>query len=172
MNSKLAAVLGAGVAVAAAVPALTSAQAPAPTNFAQSTFVLTEADTNDFAFLDHPPKTKFGRQGPRKISNGDQLVFRSKLLDAAKTRVGALDATCMITGAGNGRFTQANAICHATFTVPGGQLFAQVGGKPFSGTTSGGITGGTGNYEGATGSFTSVGEESSKDTFHVWVPVK
>jgi hypothetical protein len=172
MNSKLAAVLGAGVAVAVAVPTLTSAQAPAPTNFAESTFVLTEADTNDFAFLDHQPKTKFGPQGPRKLSNGDQLVFRSKLLDAAKKRVGALDASCMITAAGNGRFSQANATCHAAFAVPGGQLFAQVGGKPFSGTTSGGITGGTGNYEGATGSFTSVGEENSKDTFHVWVPVK
>jgi hypothetical protein len=172
MNTKLSAVIVAGVAVAIAVPALTSAQAPAPTQFTQLTLNFTEKDTNDFAFIDHPPKTKFGRQGPNKLSNGDQLLFRSSMLDAAKKRVGALDATCMVTGAGNGRFSQANSTCHGMVTLPGGQLALQVGGKVFTATTNGAITGGTGIYEGATGSFTSIGEESSKDTFHIWVPVK
>ena len=58
-------------------------------------------------------------------------------------------------------------------TVPGGQLFLSVGGKPFAtNTTSGAVSGGTGTYEGAIGSFTSVGEDNSKDTIHIWIPSK
>lgn len=43
MNSKLAAVLATGVAIA--VPVLTAAQTPAPGQSAQTTLVLTEADS-------------------------------------------------------------------------------------------------------------------------------
>lgn len=143
------------------------------TALTQKTLKFTEQDANDFAFIDHSPKTKLGKQGPEKLSNGDQIAFRSYLLDATKKRVGALDATCFVTGAGNGKFEQVNGTCHGTMTVPGGQLFVSVGGKPFANaTTSGAVTGGTGTYEGATGSFTSVGENNSKDTFHLWIPSK
>lgn len=139
--------------------------------FTQQTLRFTEQDTNDFSFIDNPPKTTFGKEGPEKLSNGDQLVFRAYLVDDAKKRVGALDATCMVTGAGNGTFEKANSTCHSTMTVPGGQLFVSVGGTPFATpTTTGAVTGGTGRYDGATGSFTSVGENRSKDTFHVWIP--
>lgn len=182
MSAKLVGPAAAAAAVAAvvvAVPALTSAQSPAPTDvaavtqFTQKTVSFTEKDGNDFAFLDHAPRTTLGKHGPKKLSNGDQLVFRAFLLNGAKKRVGALDATCMVTGAGNGRFGQFNGTCHGTMTVPGGQLFVAVGGKPFaSSTTNGAVTGGTGSYEGAIGGFTSVGENNSKDTIHVWVPVK
>lgn len=141
------------------------------TELSQMTLKLTEKDTDDFGFVDNPPRTKLGREGPEKLSNGDQLAFRTLLLDSAKKTVGALDATCLITGAGNGSFEQASSTCHATVSVPGGQLFVSVGGKPFAtDTTRGAITGGTGRYDGATGSFTSVGENNSRDTYHVWVP--
>jgi hypothetical protein len=173
MNAKLAALAATGIVAAVAVPTLTSAQGPAVTQFAQRTLTFTEKDTNDFAFIDHTPRTKFTKNGPRKLSNGDQLVFRSTLVDEAGARAGALDATCMITGAGNGRFDKANSTCHATVSLRDGQLFLQVGGKPFaSDTTSGAVTGGTGAYDGATGSFSSVGDENSKDTFQILVPVK
>ena len=57
--------------------------------------------------------------------------------------------------------------------MPGGQLFLSVGGKPFaSDTTTGAISGGTGTYAGAVGSFTSAGEDSSKDTIHIWIPLE
>ncbi|MDQ3850267.1 MAG: hypothetical protein M3296_06600 [Actinomycetota bacterium] len=139
----------------------------------EKTLKFTEKDTNDFSFIDNPPKTKLGRQGPEKLSNGDQLAFRQLFVDAARKTVGALDATCLITGAGNGRFDQASSTCHGTATVPGGQLFLSVGGKPFrTDTTRGAITGGSGRYEGAVGSFVSVGENNSRDTIHIWVPKK
>ncbi len=143
------------------------------TKLTQKTLTFTEQDTDDFAFVDNAPKTTLGEQGPEKLSNGDQLAFRSNLLDGAKKRVGTLDATCLITGAGDGTFEGASSTCHGTMTVPGGQLFVSVGGKPFaSDTTTGAISGGTGTYEGASGSFTSVGEEDSKDTIHIWIPSK
>ena len=134
---------------------------------------FTERETDDFAFIDNAPRTKLGEQGPEELSNGDQLAFRSLMIGAGNKSVGALDATCLITAANGGRFDQASSTCHATVTIPGGQLFLSVGGKPFAtDTTRGAVTGGNGDYEGATGSFTSVGEETSKDTFHIWVPEK
>ena len=143
------------------------------TKLTQKTLTFTEQDTDDFAFVDNPPKTTVGEEGPQKLSNGDQLAFRSNLLDGAKKRVGTLDATCLITGAGSGTFEQASSTCHATMTVPGGQLFLSVGGKPFaSDTTTGAVSGGTGTYEGAIGGFTSSGEDNSKDTIHIWIPSK
>ncbi|MEA2190935.1 MAG: hypothetical protein QOI73_1056 [Solirubrobacteraceae bacterium] len=139
----------------------------------QKTLKFTEADTDNFALVDNAPKTKFGKDGPEKLSNGDQLAFQSQMLDGAKKRVGSLDATCLVTAANSGKFEDASSTCHATVTVPGGQLFIGVGGKPFaSNTTTGAVTGGTGAFDGATGSFTSVGENNSKDTFHIWIPKK
>ena len=79
------------------------------TKLTQKTLTFTEQDTDDFAFVDNPPKTKLGEQGPEKLSNGDQLAFRSNLLDGAKKRVGTLDATCLITGAGDGSFDKASS---------------------------------------------------------------
>lgn len=141
------------------------------TKLTEKTLKFTEADTDNFAFVDNPPKTKLGEEGPEELSNGDQLAFQSEMLNDAKKRVGSLDATCLITAAGSGEFEDASSTCHATVTLPGGQLFVSVGGKPFAtDTTRGAISGGTGTYEGAIGSFTSVGEENSKDTFHFWIP--
>ena len=57
----------------------------------------------------------------------------------------------------------------------GGSLTLTVGGKAFgAGTTEGAVTGGTGEYAGATGSFTSSDEagtdKPSHDTFELFVP--
>jgi hypothetical protein len=144
------------------------------TKLSEKTLKFTEKDTNDFGFVDNPPKTKPGKQGPEKVSNGDQLSFRASLLDSAKKTVGALDATCLITGAGGGRAVKASGTCQGTATVPGGSLFLGVGGKGVLGSsnTSGAVTGGSGKYAGATGSFTSVGGENSRDTYHIFLPKK
>ena len=99
-------------------------------------------------------------------------MFRTFLLDGANTRVGTLDAACTVTGAGNGRLSQVNATCTATVTLPGGQLFVAIGGKPFArSTTIGAVTGGTRAYEGATGSSTSAGADNPTSTFDILVPV-
>ncbi len=173
MSSKSAVVVAAVVAIAVTVPALTSAQAPTDTKFTRTTLTFTEKDSKDFGLVDNPPRTTIGRLGPRRLSIGDQLVFRTFLLNAANARVGQLDVSCTVTGAGKARFSQANATCHATAGVPGGQLFVAVGGKPFAkAATSGAVTGGTGVYAGATGTFASDGAARAKTTFNLVVPVK
>ncbi len=162
-------------AIACGVLALgVSACGDTKNELSEMTLKFSEKDSDAFGFVDNPPRTEVGEQGPQRLSNGDQLVFRTEMLDAAKKKVGDLDVSCTVTDAGStGRFDQARNTCHATVTLPGGQLFLGVGGKPFAAdTTRGAVTGGTGRYEGATGSFTSVGETNSQDTFHIYLPKK
>jgi hypothetical protein len=139
--------------------------------FDEQTLKYTERDTNDFGFVDAPPKTKMGNQGPEKTSPGDILTFRSDVVDAAKKRVGDLNATCTITKSGGG-FDNSQATCLGTVTLPGGNLSLAVGGKVFGGVTRGSVVGGTGKYEGAIGSFSSTNSDNapSHDTFHIFVP--
>jgi hypothetical protein len=61
-------------------------------------------------------------------------------------------------------------VCPGTFTLPQGTLVGIAFGL-LDGTTSGAITGGTGAYEGARGSFTSMSRQSddapSDDVVHL-----
>jgi hypothetical protein len=151
----------------------------------EKTLTLTERDTDFFSFVDAPPKTKLGPDGPEKVSNGDQLTFASDLLDGSKKDVGDSDITCVFTrttgqprrGLSAGGLDSSSAVCTGVLTVPGGSLTASVGGKAFAEgaqegqTTKGSILGGTGAYAGATGDFSSKGEPSV-DTVHLFVPKK
>ena len=138
----------------------------------KKTFVYDERESqDDFAFVDNPPKTTVGREGPERLTAGDQIIFRSDMLKGGKD-VGDLHARClMVTG---GRFDQAGIECTGIYTLPGGKLFAAIGGKGVFGddSSSGTITGGTGAYAGATGIFTSPDEEDglTRDTFTIYVP--
>jgi hypothetical protein len=136
----------------------------------EKTLRFTEKDTNNFGFVDNAPKAKVGPQGPDMLTPGDTLSFSSDVLDASGKDVGDLDATC-VTSRG-GRSDQASVTCQATYTVPKGQLFLTVGGKgPLgSNSTTGAVVGGTGDYAGATGTFRSVGQNNSKDTFKLFIP--
>jgi hypothetical protein len=158
--------------LACALAALGVSACGGGTKLDQKTLKFTEKDTNDFGFADVPPKTKIGKQGPEKVSPGDQLSFRQSLLDSSKKPAGALDATCVVTKAGS--FTNTSVTCQGTATVPGGRLSLGVGGKGAIGasTTEGAVTGGSGKYAGATGSFTSVGQNNSKDTYKLFIPKK
>jgi hypothetical protein len=136
----------------------------------EKTLHFTEKDANNFGFADNPPKAKVGPQGPDMLTIGDTLSFSNDIVDASGKDIGDLDASCVATR--NGRFDQANVTCHGTLTVPKGQLFVTVGGKGRlgSGTTTGAVVGGTGDYAGATGTFTSKGQSNSKDTFKLFIP--
>lgn len=161
----LRAILAAGAAICVAV----GLSACGDSGLKQKTLTFTEKDTDNFGFADNPPAAKVGDQGPDKLTPGDALSFSSDILKDGKS-VGQLDATCIDTRPG--RFDQASVTCHGTFTLPEGQLFVAVGGpKAFgSNDTKGAVVGGTGSYAGATGSFTSVGENNSKDTFKLYLP--
>lgn len=45
---------------------------------AQSTLTFTEKDPGDLSFVDNPPATKLGRQGPEKLSDGDHIWVPKK----------------------------------------------------------------------------------------------
>jgi hypothetical protein len=121
-----------------------------------------------------PQRTTVGREGPERLSNADQLTFSSDLLDASNKDVGDLDATCIATRA-TGRFDTSSQVCTGVMTVPGGSLTLSVGGRVFQEgvTLQGAVVGGSGEYAGATGSFTSTesGENRpSRDTVTLFVP--
>jgi hypothetical protein len=133
-------------------------------------------DDSSFSFVDNPPRSVAKRDEPR-LSNGDQLTFVADMLDQSGKHVGDLDVSCAVTSAPTGSFDDAHAQCVGTASIPGGSLTLTVGGKAFgAGTTRGAVVGGTGDYAGATGSFTSSDESGtdrpSVDTYQVFVPEK
>jgi hypothetical protein len=142
--------------------------------FKKKTLTFTERDTDEFGFVDAAPKTKLTRDGPKKLSNADQLTFSSDLFDASKKDVGDLDASCIAIRATR-RFETSSMLCTGVMTIPGGSLTLSVGGKPFQEgvDTRGAVVGGSEEYAGATGSFTSTESgrnRPSKDTITVFVP--
>jgi hypothetical protein len=135
------------------------------------TVTVTEKDSGDFGFNDAAPKTKVGKQGPEKLSVGDQLAFSSPLVEGSKP-VGEIDVGCAVVHAGN--FETARTQCNGSAGLPGGQVMLLAGvtfGKPM---ITGAIVGGTGDYKGAGGTFTSQNSENapSKDTFTIQIPKK
>ena len=112
------------------------------TTAAQSNEVLTfTSQEATFRFFDRAPKGEHP-------TAGDSFVFTARLLDDG-ARVGTLHATCLVTR----RTSNADntpLLCHGTYVLPGGQLSgsALVRNEP---ETRIAITGGTGDYAGATG---------------------
>jgi hypothetical protein len=130
------------------------------------TLHLVEKDVA-FNFIDNPPRQGFN--APPLI--GDQLAFTSELLTRSGAHAGFLEATCMVARGG----IHASGPCYGTFMLKGGQL-AGITTVSFTDNAPNhvAIVGGTGVYEGVTGSVLSVsrGENSdfSDDTFHLLFP--
>jgi len=144
--------------------------------FRKQTLSFTERQNDDsFSFADNPPKSSPSNGDEPKLSNGDQITFTADMIDGSGKDVGDLDATCTVTATTTGSFDDSRAQCLGTADVPGGTLTVTVGGKAFgAGTTRGAVVGGTGDYAGATGSFTSSDESGtdkpSQDTFQLFIP--
>jgi hypothetical protein len=140
-----------------AFAANSGAQAPGP-----QTLVLKEKE-GQFAFIDQKPFNKKG--GPPRASLGDEIVLSNPLFDAADKRVGDLQAVCTTVKAG--REDKASYVCEGVAHLNTGDILLaarlkeQIGGV----VVSGAITGGTGPYANARGTFTSEGEEVATDTF-------
>ena len=128
------------------------------------TFHLVEKDAA-FHFVDNKPLG--GPNEPPSI--GDMFAFTSSLWTRGNKRAGLLYASCIVTSGGKHAVSQ----CTGTFTLAGGQLALQTAikddrtGKPDHIA----IVGGTGAYEGARGSVTSVSRSESSpfsdDTVHL-----
>jgi hypothetical protein len=150
----------ASAALVAAFAGTVSADHPGSTTL---TFVERN-NLGTFEFVDIRPRSPRPGQNPR-ISPGDMFMGSTPLFDAANARrEGKLFFKCTaITGAR--RFERATFICEATARLADGTLAISVlfkGGDP-----GGPIIGGTGAYEGASGSFTSdERRRTSVDTLH------
>jgi hypothetical protein len=160
------------IAVFAAAALAVGLSACGKDNYKQKSLTFTEKDTNYFGFNDAPPTTTLGKDGPQKLTPGDENSFAADVLDSSKKKVGELNGHCITTRPG--KFSTATEQCSATVTVPGGSLDLAAGGKVFGAdVTSGSVTGGTGEYRAAGGTFTSKSQgEGSLDTFKVQIPQK
>jgi hypothetical protein len=144
--------------------------------FEKQTLSYTEKQNDESSsFADNPPKSSPSNGDEPTLSNGDQVTFTADVIDGSGKDVGDLDATCTVTATTTGSFDDSRAQCLGTATIPGGTLTLTVGGKAFgAGTTRGAVVGGTGDYAGASGSFTSSDESGtgkpSQDTFHLFIP--
>jgi hypothetical protein len=122
-----------------------------------------------FSYQDNPPKavgSPFAH-----VSAGDAFEFTSALVNSGGKRAGTLRAHCVFVRGGTG--DSAASVCAGTFGLAGGDLEAQTVQRGSSNVTHIAIVGGTGVYEGATGSVTSVsadGNAPSRDTFHIVLP--
>jgi hypothetical protein len=161
--------------VAVLVAALVAGCGGSRATFTKQTLGFTESQNDDsLSFVDNPPTSSSKGDEPT-LSKGDQLTFTADLIDGSKKDVGDLDVTCTITATTTGSFDDSRAECLGTATIPGGTLTLSVGGKAFgAGATNGAIVGGTGDYSGATGTFTSSDESRtdrpSQDSFQLFVP--
>jgi hypothetical protein len=143
--------LGAAAAallVLAAVAASSAAAAPKTV-----TFHIFEKDLG-FNFIDNPPRQGF--KAPPLI--GDQLAFSSNLTTRSGAHAGMLEATCMVALG----CKRAEGPCYGVYALKGGTLMAMAQTKFYGDSpTEIVIVGGTGVYQGVTGSIHSVTENET-----------
>jgi hypothetical protein len=141
---------------------LTAVGVAATSHTRATTFRLVEK-SQAFHFVDNPPLG--GQNEPPSL--GDTFALTSTLWTTSGKRAGTLRATCTVTEGGR----VGASTCYGTFGLKAGQLagIATIRGDGRIARIA--IVGGTGDYEGARGSVTSVsrGNNSpySDDTFHL-----
>jgi len=154
----IATALVASVLVAVIVSGSGSAQSPGG-----RTIKLFERDKGSRSgIVDNPPKSK-SRRRPR-ISIGDLVVLTSPVLDEAKQqRLGRISEQCAVTSSGTER--TGVVLCHGAFVLGDGQITFEMAVPGAPKTMVGAVTGGTGAYIGARGTFASTNVKGgSEDT--------
>ena len=156
------------VVFAALVAAVLAVAAVAATHKADAngkksiTLRLVEKDVG-FNFVDNPPRQ--GDDAPPTIA--DQFAFTADLLTRAGAHAGIFGASCTVARGGvNGKL-----VCFGGYSLKGGLISGIA--MPGDGDTHVAITGGTGAYEGVTGSATvSRGDNSplTDVTIHLIYP--
>ena len=152
----LAAILALGaLAAAALIGPGASAQSPGG-----RTLSLTELEKG--STFKHVRNTK--TKSSRANSLGDVIVFTNPLADASGQVVGKLHANCATTvGARN--FLKSSMTCSGVLVLRDGTLSFQVAFKVSASTVTGAVTGGTGAYANARGTFVSKDDRgNSQDT--------
>jgi hypothetical protein len=155
--------LGVLVVVLTASGSSTSVARSASPTAKSVTFHLVEKQVG-FNYIDNPP-----RQGPNSPPLiGDSFALTSNLLTKGGAHAGTLEATCTVTRGGD----HTRGPCYGVFALKGGQI-AGIALLSNTADTHIAVVGGTGVYEGVSGSILSVsrGENSpfADDTIHlIW----
>jgi hypothetical protein len=159
-------VLWCAAALLAAATTAAVASAASTKSGSSVTLHLVEKDLG-FNYVDNPPRG--GQNEPPSI--GDSFAFTANVLTKAGKRAGHLEATCTVTRGGKNGY----GVCSGIMALAGGELALMT--ETSTGTHGPdtiAIVGGTGAYEGATGSVHSVprGPQSnySDDTVHLILP--
>lgn len=106
-----------------------------------------------FAFVDNAPTSKKKHGFPTQFSAGDEIVFTNPLESEGKM-VGKIRIACTATkNASSKNFAAAGFVCWGIAKITGGTLVFAA--ELSEGNTEGAITGGSGKYAGAHGSFVS-----------------
>lgn len=140
------------------------ASAATPTTATTLTFKEPEKDST-FTYVDVAPTAPKVHGVPISVSPGDQLILTNRLTEGGRT-IGKLRARCTATEAiakiTDAAFAQAHFICEGMYTLPGGSLYANA--SIVKSGTKGVVTGGTGKYAGARGTFVSKDAKGGTDT--------
>ena len=155
MSRRNFAVLSAAAVAAAAVAVPVVAQS---SNGGQTLSFQELNKGSRFTYTDNPPRNAHSKRP--SFSMGDQITLANPLVDSSG-KLGELRATCTFTKAGpaNDNINPARPLCTGAFVMKNGTVFvvtADAGGR----TTEGAVTGGTGAYIGARGTFTSNATKS------------
>ncbi len=132
----------------------------------------TTGSTQTLTFTELSKGSEFHPIGPNVPEDGTAppgsgFALSVPLADSSKKTVGTLNAACIST---KPEPRNLYGTCSGMADVPDGQLVLSVGGD-VGGNVAGAISGGTGKYEGATGTFTSQGSgPGSEDTFTFTLP--
>jgi hypothetical protein len=100
---------------------------------------------------------------------GTGFALSIPLQDSSQKTVGEINAVCIATRPSPEPVL--NGTCSGAADVPDGQLVLNLTGSEIGQNATGAIVGGTGKYEGATGTFTSKGSGGrTEDTFNITLP--
>ena len=146
------------VVVVIAMPA--GAQAPSVLSFKE----LNKGST--FKLVDVPPRQKNQRTPP---SVGDQLIFTNPLQKSATTTAGKLHVRCTVTKSGR-KFSAVTALCDGAYAFANGTIYASALIKLAAENPVGAVTGGTGAYAGARGTFESKNVKGGSQTTITLIP--
>ena len=151
--------IAAALALVATLVVVSSAGAIAPVQIT----LKEPAKDQTFAFIDNAPTAKAVNGFPTKISPSDEVVLTNHLLENGKM-VGKLRTRCTATspagGSGENVFVNAHFICEAVYNINGSSLYAN--GQVLKGGTRGVITGGTGTFANARGTFVTKVEKGGE----------
>jgi hypothetical protein len=114
------------------------------------TFTLIQRNSEEqFSLVDNPPRTL----NDNRLTPGDLATLHQPLRKTSGRQVGAADVGCTATRGGT--FAHVRFACNGVYSLKRGTLMVEVRFLPNSQPTIA-VTGGTGAYEGATGSIRQV----------------